>query len=39
MASVPPAVRAACSDTRVDEEDQLVAQWVANNGGLGPCPG
>ncbi len=25
--------------TRVDEEDQLVVQWVANNGGPRPCPG
>jgi len=25
--------------TRVDEEDQLVVQWVANSGGPGPCPG
>ena len=25
--------------TRVDEEDQLVVQWVANNGGLRPCRG
>jgi hypothetical protein len=25
--------------TRVDEEGQLVVQWVANNGSPRPCPG
>jgi len=24
--------------TRVDEEDQVVVQWVAKNGGSRPCP-